>query len=200
MTNAYFGLLALVGIGRLLEMRLSRRNQRRLQEQGVRKIAEPHFPWMVLLHVAVLGGSGIEVVALHRPLIPALAIPMLLLFLLANVLRWWVIVTLGTHWNVQVMASSHVGVVTSGPYRWVRHPNYVAVVAELFALPMIHTAWITALVGTAANLEVLRRRLVVEEGVLMSNPVYRVTMGVKPRFLPRLFKGHSKSSRAEGAT
>ena len=81
------------------------------------------------------------------------------LFTFANILRWWVIRTLAGHWNVEVMASTRVGVVTSGPYRWVRHPNYVAVVAELFALPMIHTAWITALVGTAAYLEILRRRV-----------------------------------------
>ena len=82
---------------------------------------------------------------------------MAVLFVFANFLRWWVIRTLAGYWNVEVMASSRCGVVTSGPYRWVRHPNYVAVVAELFALPMMHTAWITALVGTAANLEILRR-------------------------------------------
>src|SRR6202790_1726442 len=110
------------------------------------------------------------------------------LLVFANALRWWVIGTLAGHWNVEVMASSQVGVVTSGPYRWVRHPNYVAVVAELFALPMIHTAWITAILGTAANLELLRRRVGVEDGVLLANPAYRASMGGKPRFLPRLFK------------
>jgi methyltransferase len=109
------------------------------------------------------------------------------LFVFANALRWWVIRTLAGHWNVEVMASSRVGVVTSGPYRWVRHPNYVAVVIEMFSLPMIHTAWITALAGTLANMEILRRRLRVEEGVLMADPSYRSAMGEKPRFLPRLF-------------
>ena len=200
MTIAYLALLALVGIGRLAEMGISRRNQRQLAKQGVRKVAEPHFRWMVILHGGVLVAAAAEVVILHRPLIPALAIPMGVLFLLANLLRWWVIRTLAGHWNVEVMASSHVGVVTSGPYRWVRHPNYVAVVAELFALPMIHTAWITALVGTLADLEILRRRLRVEDGVLMSNPAYRATMGTKPRFIPRFFKRHPEARRPEGAT
>ena len=111
------------------------------------------------MHGGVLIAAAAEVIFLHRPLIPALAIPMAVLFVLANVLRWWVIRTLAGHWNVEVMASSQVGVVTSGPYRWVRHPNYVGVVAELFSLPMIHTAWITALVGTVAYLEILRRRV-----------------------------------------
>lgn len=199
MTIAYLALLALAGIGRLVELGISRRNQRQLEKQGVRKFAEPHFRWMVLLHGGVLIAAAVEVVILHRPLIPALAIPMGVLFVLANLLRWWVIRTLAGHWNVEVMASSHVGVVTSGPYRWVRHPNYVAVVAELFALPMIHTAWITALVGTAADLEILRRRVGVEDGVLMANPIYRVTMSAKPRFLPRLFKRRPEGPEHEGA-
>jgi methyltransferase len=187
MTTAYLALLALVGLGRLVELRISRRNQQQLQKNGVRKIAEPHFRWMVFVHAAVLAGAAAEVIFLNRPLIPALAIAMAVLFALANALRWWVIRTLAGHWNVEVMASSRVGVVTAGPYRWVRHPNYVAVVIELFALPMMHTAWITALAGTLANLEILRRRLLVEDGVLMADPAYRLTMGGKPRFLPRLF-------------
>ena len=187
MTFAYLALLALVAIGRLLELRVSRRNQKNLEKQGVQKVHEPHFRWMVLVHAGILGGSALEVTLLHRPLIPALAISMGALFVLANILRWWVIQTLAGHWNVEVMASPSVGVVASGPYRWVRHPNYVAVVAELFALPMIYTAWITALVGSAANLEILRRRVRVEDGVLMSDPTYRASMGAKPRFLPKLF-------------
>ena len=187
MTTAYLALLALVGLGRLVELRISRRNQRRLEKQGVRKIVEPHFRWMVFTHAGVLAGAAAEVLLLHRPLIPSLAIAMTALLAFANALRWWVIRTLAGHWNVEVMASSRVGVVAAGPYRWVRHPNYVAVVIELFALPMIHTAWITALAGTLANLEILRRRLRVEEGVLMADPAYRSAMGAKPRFLPGLF-------------
>ena len=185
MTIAYLVLLAVAGLGRLMELRISRRNQKNLEKQGVRKIAEPHFRWMVFTHGAVLVCAAAEVLLLRRPLIPALAIAMAGLFIFANVLRWWVIRTLAGHWNVEVMASSRVGVITSGPYRWIRHPNYVAVVIELFSLPMIHTAWITALAGTLADLEILRRRLRVEDGVLLADPVYRATMGEKPRFLPR---------------
>ena len=115
MTAAYFALLALVGLGRLFELRISRRNQQKLEKQGVRKIAEPHFRWMVFTHAGVLACAAAEVILLHRPLIPLLAITMAVLFVFANVLRWWVIRTLAGHWNVEVMASSRVGVVTSGP-------------------------------------------------------------------------------------
>ena len=186
MTAAYLVLLLLVGLGRLLELRISRRNRRRLLDRGAAKIPEPHFRWMVSLHAGVLVGAAVEVLWLKRPLIPALAVPMFVLFALANVLRWWVIRTLAGHWNVGVMASSNLGVVTSGPYRFIRHPNYVAVVVELFALPMIHAAWITAVAGTAANLELLRRRLRVEEVILLADPGYRAAMGAKPRFFPKI--------------
>ncbi len=199
MTFAYISLLVLVGIGRLGELAISRRNQRHLEKQGARKIPEPHFRFMVLLHTCVLVGAGLEVLFLHRPLIPALAIPMATLFLLSNVLRWWVIQALSGRWTVEVMDASRAGVVSSGPYRWVRHPNYVGVVAEVFSLPMIHTAWITSIAGTLGYLAILRRRLRVEDGVLLADPAYRLAMGEKPRFFPRVFKRHAKAPGEERA-
>ncbi len=184
--TAYVALLVAVGLGRLVEVRLSARNQRRLAAQGVAKVPESHFQWMVLLHAGVLISAALEVLLLRRPLIPALALPMGVFFLLANALRWWVIASLAEHWNVQVMDSTQLGIVTRGPYRWIRHPNYVAVFAELIALPLIHTAWLTAVWASASNLAILRRRLQVEERVLLANPTYRATMATKPRFVPRL--------------
>jgi methyltransferase len=142
---------------------------------------------MILLHGGILISAGLEVVLLHRPLIPALAIGAGIVFVSANLIRWWVIHTMAGHWNVQVMASTTLGVITTGPYKWVRHPNYLAVVLELVSLPLIHTAWITAIWGTFAHFWILRSRLTVEEGVLMSSPAYREAMGSKPRFLPGLF-------------
>jgi methyltransferase len=187
MTAAYIALLVLVGIERLVEVGISSRNQRKMRDQGAQKIPEPHYPWLVMFHAFVLVAAGLEVLLLHRPLIPALAISMAILFVLSNLLRWWVIHLLGGLWNVQVMDSSRIGFVTSGPYRWIRHPNYVGVVVEVFSLPMIHTAWITAIFGTLGYLEILRRRISLEDGVLMANPDYRMAMGEKPRFLPKLF-------------
>ncbi len=113
--------------------------------------------------------------------------PMFAVFLAANVVRWWVIHSLGEHWNVQVVDSTRLGVVTSGPFRYVRHPNYAAVFAEMLALPLIHTAWITAAAGAIAHIGVLAQRLSTEERVLFANPDYRAAMTGKPRFLPGLF-------------
>jgi methyltransferase len=183
--RAYLILLGAVGVGRLLELRLSRRHQRALADRGARVAPEPVFLLMVALHTGVLVGSGVEVLLLHRPFTPAIGVPALVAFALANLLRSWVIATLGPHWNVRVVGSLELGVVTRGPYRWIRHPNYVAVFVELAALPLVHGAWLTALVGSALHAFVLHRRLAVEEAVLAADPHYRAAMGGKPRFVPR---------------
>lgn len=180
----YLALLVAVGIGRLVEMRLSRAHQRALAVRGAKRAAEPAFVLMVLLHTGVLAASALEVILLGRPFLPALGIPALALVALATALRWWVIATLGPHWNVQVVGSMSLGVVSEGPYRFVRHPNYVAVFVELLALPLVHTAWLTASLGTVLHVLVLGRRIALEESVLMSDESYRRTMGGKPRFLP----------------
>jgi methyltransferase len=101
--------------------------------------------------------------------------------------RWWVIRTLGEHWNVQVMDSTRLGVITSGPFHYVRHPNYAAVFVEMIALPLIHMAWITALAGAVAHAIVLSFRLSAEERVLFADSQYAAAMRTKPRFLPGLF-------------
>lgn len=184
---AYLGLLLGVAALRLFELRVSRRNQEQMIARGATKVDKPQFRWMVLAHTLVLSGSALEVVFLRRPFFPVLAGVMFALFLASNLVRLWVVRTMGQLWNVQVMDSTGLGVVTSGPFRFVRHPNYAAIFVEMFSLPLIHTAWITAMVGTLAYAAVISQRISVEERVLFANPDYRTAMGGKPRFLPGLF-------------
>jgi methyltransferase len=183
----YLALLLAVAALRLLELRVSRRHQERMIARGAKKIVDAKFRWMVLVHTGVLLGAAVEVVFLKRPFLPWLAAPMFVLFLAANAVRWWVIRTMGEHWNVQVVDSTQLGVVTSGPFRFVRHPNYAAVFAEMLALPLIHSAWITAVGGALAHVAVLAQRLAAEERVLFANSDYRAAMAGKPRFLPGMF-------------
>lgn len=191
---AFLALLGAVGILRLVELRISRRNQQRLTARGAKIPRDPSFRWMVILHAGVLVGAGAEVWLLRRPFVPALAAAMFLLFLAANGLRWWVIRTLGGHWSVEVIDAGGMGVVDRGPYRLIRHPNYAAVFLEMLSLPLIHTAWITAAVATPAHWLVLRSRLRTEDRVLMANPEYRQKMGQKPRFVPWLFSQPQESN------
>jgi methyltransferase len=183
----FLALLLAVAALRIFELRVSKLHQQRMTSRGASKVKDPYFRWMAIFHTLVLIGAAVEVVFLHRPLIPGLAIPMFVLFVAANLVRWWVIRTLGEHWNVQVVDSTKLGFVASGPFRYVRHPNYAAVFCEMIALPLIHTAWITALLGAIAHFAVLYLRLSVEDPVLLSNPEYAAVMGSKPRFLPGLF-------------
>ena len=183
----FLALLALLGLTRLAELAISRLHQRQLARRNIGQRFDPRYPWMVALHAGVLAAAALEVIWLRRPFVPALAAPAAALFLLATGLRWWAIRSLGAHWNVQVMDSASLGVVATGPFRWVRHPNYLGVFIEMAAVPLIHTAWITALLAAAGNVWVLRNRLRVEEPLLEAHPEYRAAMSGKPRFLPRIF-------------
>ncbi len=184
----YTLLLSAVGLERLLELRISYRRQHELASRGIMKVPEQRFHWMVLLHAGVLLGAGLEVWLLKRPFTAALSLPMGFIFLVATALRWWVIRTMAEHWNVQVMNSISLGVVTTGPFRWIRHPNYLAVMLELGALPLVHGAWVTAVVASLANCWVLSQRLAIEEAVLFTHPAYRAVFGQKPRFVPLIFR------------
>jgi methyltransferase len=125
-----------------------------------------HYPFMVLLHTGLLAGCLVEAIVADRPFIPALGWTMLAVVLLAQGLRWWCITVLGPQWNTRVIVVPELALVASGPYRWFRHPNYVAVVAEGVALPLVHDAWITAVVFTLLNVPLLAVRIRAEEAAL----------------------------------
>jgi methyltransferase len=162
----YYLLILAVGAERLVELVLSKRNARLAFAHGGKEFGREHYPVMVAIHSALLVGCVVEVWALHRPFIPWLGWPMLAVAVLAQVLRWWCITTLGRRWNTLVIVVPGAPLVRRGPYRWLHHPNYVAVVAEGIALPLVHTAWLTALCFTAANAWLLTVRIRVENEAL----------------------------------
>jgi methyltransferase len=183
---AFTVLVLLVGGLRLFELRISKRRQRALRAKGVAQVREPFFAVMVALHTALLVAALAEAWLVPRAPIAVVSPLALVVLLGANALRIWVIATLGPHWNVQIMDSAPLGVVADGPFRWIRHPNYLAVFLELLALPLVHGAWVTALLGSACHVWVLAQRIRAEEAALLAHPDYQRVMGDKPRFLPRL--------------
>lgn len=162
----YYLLVLAVGIERLVELVVSKRNAEWSFAQGAREFGRPHYAVMVFIHTALLIGCVVEPLAAHRPFIPWLGWPMLAVVLASQGLRWWCITSLGKRWNTRVIVLPEAPLVRQGPYRWLHHPNYVAVVAEGVALPLVHTAWVTAVVFTLANALVLRTRLRVENSAL----------------------------------
>ncbi len=164
----YVLLIVAVALERLAELVVSQRNLSWSRARGGAEFGARHYRVMVTLHTGLLAGCLVEAIALHRPFIPALGWPMLAIALAAQGLRWWCIATLGPQWNTRVVVVPGAARVVDGPYRFLPHPNYVAVVAEGMALPLVHTAWITALVFTVLNAALLRTRIKVENAALAS--------------------------------
>jgi len=162
----YYLLILAVGAERLAELVVSKRNARWAMARGGREFGAGHYPVMVAIHTGLLLGCVLEVRLLDRPFIPWLGWPMLALVVAAQGLRWWCIATLGRRWNTRVIVVPDAPLVRTGPYRWLRHPNYLAVVVEGFALPLVHTAWLTALCFTVANGWLLGVRIRVENRAL----------------------------------
>ncbi|MGB8403586.1 MAG: isoprenylcysteine carboxyl methyltransferase family protein [Mycobacterium sp.] len=162
----YLLLIAAVAVERVVELVVSRRNLAWSMAQGGTEHGFGHYPVMVVLHIGLLVGCVAEPLLLHRPFIPALGWPMLAVVVAAQILRWWCITTLGPQWNTRVIVVPGASRVIGGPYRWIPHPNYVAVVVEGFALPLVHSAWLTAAAFTTLNALLLRTRLRVENAAL----------------------------------
>lgn len=166
MANWYVLLVGAVAVERLAELVVARRNLAWSLQRGAVEFGASHYPVMVVLHVGLLVGCVAEVLLLNRPFIPALGWSMLVVLIAAQALRWWCISTLGPRWNTRVLVIPGAPRVNAGPYRLIPHPNYVAVVAEGIALPLVHSAWITALTFTVLNAMLLRRRISVENSAL----------------------------------
>jgi len=165
-SGAYLGLVALVAVQRIAELRLSRDNAGKAFARGGIEYGRGHFPAMAFLHAAFLCSCTLEVVLLRRPFPGALGWIALCAFLLAQGLRYWAIASLGDRWNVRVIVVPGDVPVARGPYRFLRHPNYLAVAVEMIALPLVHGAFITAIVFSTLNAAVLRLRIRIEEVAL----------------------------------
>jgi methyltransferase len=169
MTMFWYTLLILaVAAERIVELVVSQRNWAWSRERGGTELGAGHYPAMVVLHVAFLVGCLVEPWFFDRPFIPALGWPMLAVVVAAQVLRWWCITTLGHQWNSRVIVIPGAPRVTGGPYGVIPHPNYVAVVVEGIALPLVHSGWMTAVAFTVLNAVLLRTRLRVENSALVS--------------------------------
>jgi methyltransferase len=166
MVMMYYLLILAVGAERLVELAVSKRHARWALARGGVEFGRSHYPFMVAVHTGLLAGCVLEVALADRPFVPSLGWPMLAVVLLSQALRWWCVATLGQRWNTLVIVVPGLPLVDKGPYRWLRHPNYVAVVAEGIALPLVHSAWITALAFTVLNAFVLLKRIQVENAAL----------------------------------
>lgn len=182
--SLYLLLIAVIVVERFGELLITRRNAARLRARGGVSAGEAHYPFMVMLHTALLFGAPLEVVFLARPFLAWLGWPMLVLVGGTMALRYWAISALGDRWTTEIFVVPGEPPKVGGPYRYVRHPNYLAVIVEVAALPLVHTAWLTALLGSIGNAFVLRARIRAEEAALAGASQYVEALGDRPRFLP----------------
>ncbi len=183
---AWTVLVVLVAAQRVWELRRSARNEARLRAMGGVEHAPGQMTWMRALHATWLAAMLAEVWLLDAPFIPALAVVATLVFGIGQGIRMMAIHELGPRWTVKIMTVPGEEAMTTGLFKYIRHPNYVGVVLEIAALPLIHGAFVTSTIWSVSNVMLLRARIRAEEAALRADAHYEQTQGARPRFLPRL--------------
>lgn len=181
----FSGLLLTTGAMRLVEVVVS---VRRFRARPDALVGEPRlFPAMALLHAGLVFAPIAEVALLERPFVPALAAFSIVLLVAASALRVWTLGAIGGAWNVRVVRPDAHAVATTGPYRYIRHPNYLCVILELLALPLLHSAWWSAIALGLLNAAVLTVRIRTEEAMLMQIDAWREAFAERARLIPGVF-------------
>jgi len=189
--RAYLVLLSLFALERGAELALSSRNARRALARGAVEAGRGHYPAMVIFHALFLVACAAEALAFRAPP-PAWAWLAAALALCAQGLRWWSVASLGERWNTRILVLPGAPPVRRGPYRWLRHPNYVAVAVELAALPLAFGSWRTALAFSLGNAALLAVRIPAEERAL--GATWEAAFVGTPRFVPRAAAGASHAA------
>ena len=157
-------ILALVTLQRLGELAIARRNTRALLDQGAYEVAPAHYPLIVLVHTLWLG--ALWWLALGREILW----PLIAVFLLLQLGRLWVLATLGRRWTTRIIVLPGAPLVARGPFRFVKHPNYLVVTAEIAVLPLAFGLSQVALIFSLLNAAVLAIRIRAENRALASAP------------------------------
>jgi methyltransferase len=165
-TLLFYIVVGLTALERLAELVIGTQNRKWSMAKGGREYGQEHWPSMVVLHTLFLVLMVLEVLALPTLSSVLLTAFMFTVAVLAQGLRWWCIHSLGRRWNPRIIVIPGLSPVSDGPYRWFKHPNYIAVVIEGIALPMIHGAWRTALFFSLCNALLLRVRIRCENQAL----------------------------------
>ncbi len=178
----FLAVLAFMALARVVELVHAKRLTGKANERGEAPKKEPIFVVMVILHTIPFWAAPLEVWLLQRTFVPVLAWVSLGMLAIAFVLRIWTLSTLGRNWNTRIVKPGTV--ITSGPYAFIRHPNYAVVITELLFMPLFGNVWLTCVVVTLLNAFVLAKRIPAEERVLFDMPGYKEAFERKARFVP----------------
>ena len=174
----FYIIITIVIIQRLVELLIAKRNEKWMRSQGAFEAGAGHYPIMVMMHIAFFISLLLEVLVINKPLSP-LWIPLLSLFLIAQIARVWCLTSLGKFWNTKIILLPGAEVVKKGPYKFIRHPNYVIVTTELLVLPLLFSAYFSAFVFSFLNLWMLSVRIPTEEKALKEVTNYKEVFRLK---------------------
>ena len=161
----FYIILSIVIIQRLLELVIAKRNEKNMRAQGAYEVGASHYPLMILLHVSFFISLLVEVTTFNLTPSP-LFLVFLIMFLCVQGLRVWCLTSLGSFWNTKIIILPGAHVVTKGPYKYLRHPNYLVVSMEIALLPLMFEAYFTAICFTILNAMMLSVRIPTEERAL----------------------------------
>lgn len=194
----FTAIVAAVIIQRLLELRISQRNVAALLAQGGQVQNDNLLSLVKGLQVSWWLAMLAEVWWLGRPFIPWLAAIALLLTMAGQVLRFLSMKALGTGWTLPILTIPDQPVVSQGIYRYLRHPNWLGVMLEIVGLPLVHSAYWTALVFAIANLLIMRQRIRTEEKALSEHSNYLSIFANTPRLIPHLRMHQTNPNQPQG--
>lgn len=162
---AFVVILLLVITQRMVELIIAKRNEKWMIQQGGYEVGRAHYPMMIMLHSSFFIFLLLEVLLFNRAL-SNFFILLLVLFLLTQAGRLWCLSSLGKLWNTRIIINPNLNVIKKGPYRFLKHPNYVIVSLEFIILPLLFNAYFTAIIFTLLNVWMLSVRIPIEEKAL----------------------------------
>lgn len=185
--RTYLLILGALALERLFELWLSARNARRALAAGAFETGRSQYRMIAVFHALFIASAAAEGILLQRPFPGMPGWVALALAISAQGLRYWCVATLGPRWNTRIIVWSESWPITGGPYRFIRHPNYLAVIIEVACVPLIRGCWLTAAIFSVGNAVLLAARISTEEAAM--GPRYALVFATRPRLLPPLLRG-----------
>ena len=163
--------IAVIAIQRLTELLIAKQNEKRMKERGAIEFGQSHYRWMVSMHLGFFLFLITEVFALKRELSEIWPV-WLALFLIAQAGRIWAIISLGKYWNTKIIVLPDADIVMKGPYKYLKHPNYLIVATEIIVIPLLFNSYLTAILFTLLNIWMMSVRIPLEERALRTYTEY----------------------------
>lgn len=190
----FIGIILAVILQRLFELRISKHNEAYILSQGGKKHSDNLLGAVKVMQVSWWIAAIAEVWYFDRPFIFTLAFVSLSITLLGQVLRYLSMQALDRRWTLPIMTLPGLPIVDRGIYGYLRHPNWLGVILEIAALPLIHGAYLTAIMFSIANAMLMRQRVQTEEQALAENSNYPMIFADRPRFIPKISFGSQQTS------